>query len=134
MRRRRTRGAKPHAIESGQPSHVSEARGSLARTIAGGADAYDRGRHLPRILPIDPAELVDESEAARRGIVARLARAMRAERTRGRAGHWTYDLNRHVVLRQAYVAERQALNSLARSGSAGRRPASAPDKSGADSP
>jgi hypothetical protein len=70
---------------------------------------YDRLRHLPRILPVEPAELADASTAARRRIVARLARALRAERNRGRAGHWTYDLNRHIALAQAYAAERRHL-------------------------
>ncbi len=73
------------------------------------AEPYDRLRHLPRVLPVGPAELADESVAARRKIVARLARALRAERNRGRAGHWTYDLNRHIALAQAYTAERRLL-------------------------
>jgi hypothetical protein len=56
-----------------------------------------------------PAQLADSSPSACRTIVARLARALRAERTRGRAGHWTYDLNRHIGLHQAYRAERARL-------------------------
>jgi len=56
-----------------------------------------------------PSELVDFSPAARRAIVARLAWALRSERTRGRAGHWTDDLNRHIGLAQAYAAERRQL-------------------------
>lgn len=78
-------------------------------TIAGGAADYVRRRDLPRVLPVGPDEVADESLAGRRRIVARLARALRAERNRGRAGHWTYDLNRHIALRQAYLAERRAL-------------------------
>lgn len=38
-----------------------------------------------------------------------IARALRAERARGRGGHWTYDLNRHIALAQAYTAERRHL-------------------------
>jgi Family of unknown function (DUF6477) len=92
---------------------VRRAGPSVMRTIAAGADVYDRRRHLPRLLPVGPAELADESEPARRAVLARLARAVRFERSRGRAGHWTYDLNRHLALCQAYAAERQALRSLA---------------------
>ena len=55
-------------------------------------------RHLPRVLPIGPDEIADDSVGGPRRIVARLARALRAERNRGRAGHWTYDLNRHIAL------------------------------------
>jgi len=73
------------------------------------AEPYDRLRHLPRVLPVGPAELADGSIATRRKIVARLARALRGERNRGRAGHWTYDLNRHIALAQAYTAERRLL-------------------------
>jgi hypothetical protein len=39
-----------------------------------------------------------------------LSRALRAARRRGRAGHWTYDLNRHIGLVQAFRAERAALS------------------------
>lgn len=78
-------------------------------TIARGAEPYDRARHLPRVLPVGPDDIADNSQAGRRLIVRRLARALRAERNRGRAGHWTYDLNRHVALLQAYAAERAAI-------------------------
>src|SRR5438045_5079672 len=62
--------------------------------VARGIEPYQRERHLPRVLPIGPDELGDLSESGRRSILRRLARALRAERNRGRAGHWTYDLNR----------------------------------------
>ncbi len=88
----------------------SRAAASIEAATAAGVEAYVRQRHLPRILPVGPDEIADESVAGRRRIVARLARALRAERNRGRSGHWTYDLNRHIALRQAYVAERQWLD------------------------
>jgi hypothetical protein len=91
-------------------AHMARAAAqSLQRVTAAGVEAYERGRHLARVLPVGPDEIADESEAARRRIVARLARALRAERSRGRAGHWTYDLNRHIALRQAYLAEKAKL-------------------------
>jgi hypothetical protein len=31
---------------------------------------------------------------------------------RARSGHWTYDLNRHIALRQAYRAETERLALL----------------------
>jgi hypothetical protein len=77
--------------------------------VGGGADAYDRAQHLPRVLPVGPADIADDSDNGRRKILARLARALRAERARGRGGHWTYDLNRHIALAQAYAAERRHL-------------------------
>jgi hypothetical protein len=54
------------------------------------------------------------SEAGARAIIARLERALRAERHRARAGHWTYDLNRHIALRQAVAAETERRAALAR--------------------
>ncbi len=68
-----------------------------------GAGRYDRDRHLDRLLgggiwsPAgdDPAQTM-----------ARLERALRSQRQLGRAGHWSYDLNRHFGLLQALKAER----------------------------
>jgi hypothetical protein len=45
-------------------------------------------------------------------IVRQLERALRAERHRARSGHWTYDLNRHIALHQAHVAEKAALAAM----------------------
>ena len=82
---------------------------SLGITIRAGAESYDRNRHLRRLLPVGPDVVADLSVAGRRKVLRMLARALRAERNRGRAGHWTYDLNRHIALAQAYAAERRGL-------------------------
>lgn len=81
----------------------------LDRQIAAGARAYDRLRDLPGLTRLDPGIIESAAEAARKLIVARLAAALRAERNRARSGHWTYDLNRHIALRQAYLAESTSL-------------------------
>jgi hypothetical protein len=91
------------------PDLPRRAKDSIQAVIAAGIEAYDRHRHLPRLIPVGPAEVNDERPEARKAILARLARALRGERNRGRAGHWTYDLNRHIALKQAYAAERQML-------------------------
>jgi hypothetical protein len=82
--------------------------------IANGSKAYDRGRILPRVLPIGPDELAGAEPETTRRIVLKLARALRTERARGRAGHWTYDLNRHIGLMQALKAEQERLAAAAR--------------------
>lgn len=69
----------------------------------------DRRCALGRLLPLWPHELEDESVPARLRIVAKLRKALRAERRRGLAGHWTYDLARHVELLRLYRAELAAL-------------------------
>ncbi|MEI2384614.1 hypothetical protein [Breoghania sp. JC706] len=64
-----------------------------------------RQRTLARLIGGETSE----GGASQRLVVARLARALRGERRRGLAGHWTYDLNRHIALLQAYRAERALL-------------------------
>lgn len=91
----------------GQRGLAGAASHAVDRAVRVGAEDYDRSRHLPRLIPIDPALLEDGSTEVRRFILNRLARALRAERNRGRAGHWTYDLNRHIGLKQAYAAEKR---------------------------
>lgn len=87
-------------------------RSPFAIQVERGAELYDRERHLPRVLSAGPDEIADVSVAGRHFILRRLARALRAERNRGRAGHWTYDLNRHIALAQAYTAERRLLAAV----------------------
>jgi hypothetical protein len=70
----------------------------------------DRRAALGRLLPLWPHELADESPQGRLRVVARLRKALRAERRRGLAGHWTYDLARHVELLRLYRAEAAALS------------------------
>ena len=65
----------------------------------------DRRVALSRLLALWPHELDDESAGARLRILGRLRRALRAERRRGLAGHWTYDLARHIELLRLYRAE-----------------------------
>jgi len=47
-------------------------------------------------------------------VLAKLRRALRAERRRGLAGHWSYDLNRHVGLLSAYRGEQAGLAKTVR--------------------
>lgn len=69
-----------------------------------GAGRYDRSRHLDRVLG-GHAEVLDAGSGDAAATIARLKRALRAERRLGRAGHWSYDLNRHFGLLQALKAE-----------------------------
>jgi hypothetical protein len=67
--------------------------------------AIDRRVALSRLLALWPHELEDESAEARLRVLGRLRKALRAERRRGLAGHWTYDLARHIELLRLYRAE-----------------------------
>ena len=86
--------------------------GALAQTLRAGAAIYERARDLPRLARLDPRDLMADTVEGAEAILARLKRALRAERNRARSGHWTYDLNRHIALRQAYVAETERLRVL----------------------
>ncbi len=66
---------------------------------------YERRAELPRVLPLWPHELDDDTPEGRRLIISKLRRALRAERRRGVCGHWTYDLARHVELLRVYRCE-----------------------------
>lgn len=59
---------------------------------------------LPRLISIWPSELSDIAGAGRNRLLAKLRKALRAERQRGIAGHWTYDLARHAELLAVYRA------------------------------
>ena len=72
------------------------------------------GRVLPRLIALWPRELSDESPEGHRHALAKLRRALRAERRRGLAGHWSYDLNRHLGLLSAYRGERALLERAER--------------------
>lgn len=84
-------------------------RSAVGAVIRAGVEAYRRERMLPRLLPLGPEAIADTSPAGRRRVVALLARALRGERQRGRAGHWSYSLDRHIGLAQAMAAERIGL-------------------------
>jgi hypothetical protein len=72
----------------------------------------ERRALIARLLLLWPHEVENGSREARERLLARLRSALRAERGRGIAGHWTYDLARHVELLRAYRTELAALDSL----------------------
>ena len=101
------RKPRPVAQQCGSARH-SRHNGRIRALPAAGPTA-DRRSALGRLLPLWPHELEDESAPTRLHVIARLRKALRAERRRGLAGHWTYDLARHVELLRLYRAELAAL-------------------------
>ena len=85
----------------------------VARSIDAGVLRYRRREMLPRLLSVSPVDIEDISEEYTKKLCLRLLSALRRERSRGRAGHWSYDLNRHIGLLQAYRAERRTLRRKA---------------------
>jgi hypothetical protein len=78
------------------------------------ARPYDRLSQLPRLIGLWPSEMQDFSVAGTVKILALLRKAVRSERSRGRSGHWTYDLNRHLALAESLKAERAHLREIDR--------------------
>lgn len=76
------------------------------------AEVRARTTRLTSLLPLWPAEIEDMSMTGRARLVALLERALRAERRRGLAGHWTYDLARHMQLLEVYRAEARVLQAM----------------------
>jgi hypothetical protein len=102
--------------ESGGPGTAAKigttTRRLAERAVRAGMLDYVRDRDLPALIREDPFSPTPDTADGARAIVARLERALRAERKRARSGHWTYDLNRHIALRQAYLAESERLAKL----------------------
>jgi hypothetical protein len=81
--------------------------------LAASKREYRRAQQLPALLKLWPHDLDDYPYPGTLKLVAMLRRALRAERIRARAGHWAYDLNRHLALIEALKAERSRLRALA---------------------
>jgi hypothetical protein len=87
------------------PGHPSPAQKIAARP-------YDRLSQLPGLIGLWPSEMQDFSAAGTSRILALLRKALRSERSRGRSGNWTYDLNRHLALAESLKAERAHLREM----------------------
>lgn len=73
---------------------------------------YDRVRDLPRLLALWPKDLNDFSAQGYEDIINKIARALCAERRKAKSNQWSYDLNRHIGLKQAYISENALLKKL----------------------
>jgi hypothetical protein len=69
----------------------------------------------------DLAEALAAEPEARALIVLRLERMIERERQRGARKHWSYDLNRHIALKQALDSLRTATPDAALAGCKSRR-------------
>lgn len=94
------------------PGITGRAARAIERSIRAGAKFYDRARDLPALIRHDPCQEAADTAEGIEAILGRLERALRAERNKARSGHWTYDLNRHIALRQAYQAEAERLQTV----------------------
>jgi hypothetical protein len=75
-------------------------------------EKYKRKRDLLCLIGLWPHEIDDISAAGTQRIIAKLRSALRAGRIRGLAGHWSYDLDRHLGLVKACKNEMTALEVM----------------------
>ncbi|MBB5703731.1 Mg/Co/Ni transporter MgtE [Ochrobactrum daejeonense] len=57
---------------------------------------------LQVVAGIDLDEIVKATEEIKQRTRRRLLRLIERERLKGVRGHWSYDLNRHIALKQAF--------------------------------
>jgi Family of unknown function (DUF6477) len=103
-----------HQIRARRFRERITAKRTFGTMAAAGAAAYLRSRDLPKLIALWPHELDDESQEGMFRVLTRLRRALKAERRRGLAGHWSYNLNRHLGLLSAYQGELAALRASRR--------------------
>ncbi|BBU60412.1 hypothetical protein MSC49_03470 [Methylosinus sp. C49] len=89
------------------------ARKSLQSALRAKAEAYRREEFLRSFHRLSRSVIAAETPQAAAVVLKELERALRAERAR--AGHWTYDLTRHIALLVAHRAEQARALRLARS-------------------
>ena len=88
----------------------SSANAALQAALTAGLAGYDRVTALARFHRLPAQTIAAQTPEAARAVLLEIERAMRRERAR--AGHWTYDLNRHIGLLVAYRAEKARLDAL----------------------
>ncbi len=72
---------------------------------------YNRLRDIPRVYGVWPDELKDDL-ISRTKLVAKMETACRAERQRGIANHWAYEIARHTAMVAILKQEKEALAAM----------------------
>jgi hypothetical protein len=70
---------------------------------------------------IDLREALEIAGAGREAVIRRVERLLERERLRGQARHWSYDLNRHIAIKQALDRLRGDAEGAAQKKSGARR-------------
>jgi hypothetical protein len=86
------------------------ARAAMTATLDASVAAYRRKEFLRAFHRLSGETIAAETSEAADRVLRELERALRAERAR--AGHWTYDLSRHIGLLTAYRAERARADAI----------------------
>ncbi len=82
------------------------------RITASQSNNYSRLRDLPALVAMWPKEMEDFTIKGRQHIITMIEKALRSERRRGKANHWSYNLTRHISLLKAFKAEKSHLKAV----------------------
>lgn len=83
----------------------SGAHRAVRSALSASSAAYRRTEFLSSFHRLSAETIAAQTAEAARAVLDELERALRKERAR--AGHWTYDLGRHISLLVAYRAEQE---------------------------
>lgn len=84
----------------------ADAYGAIHATIERGSRSYVRAIHLPRLFPLmDLDKIADVSEEGNRRVCEMLEAALQGQQAMMKHAANHYDMNRHLALKQAYMAE-----------------------------
>ena len=92
-----------------------QSRDFVADRLAGEARAAQMVA-LRLCCGMDLSAVLAADDPTRRAAVLRLERLVERERLRGQTRHWSYDLNRHIALKQAIDLLRRSTELNGRSG------------------
>ena len=68
---------------------------------------YDRQKDLPRLIPLWPEDLKDDTEIGTKKIIEKIYIALQVERRKAKTSHWSYNLTKHIGLLVALKAEKK---------------------------
>jgi hypothetical protein len=103
-----------------RPDDLARRAGAAMQSrLAASAAAYRRRDFLRSFHRLSSETIAAETTEAARVVLREIERALRAERAR--AGHWTYDLDRHMSLVVAHRSEQERAERLARAERVARR-------------
>lgn len=112
---RRTR--RPGPVD--EPRISAWARRAVETTLEARAAAYRRTEFLLGFPRLSAETIAAETEEAAQAVLREIASALRRERAR--AGHWTYDLDRHIALLVAHRAEQARAERIRAATQRGRK-------------
>ena len=77
------------------------------QTISSNVLNYDRQKDLPRLIPLWPDQVKDDTLGGIKKIIKKIDIALQSERRKAKTNHWSYNLTKHIGLLIAFKAEQK---------------------------